>query len=45
MVDGYALAGGCGIASACDFIVTTDKAQFGYRSKNRIHPGDSNDIF
>ena len=30
MVDGYALAGGCGIASACDFIVTTDKAQFGY---------------
>lgn len=30
MVDGYALAGGCGIASACDFIVASDKAQFGY---------------
>jgi len=30
MVDGYALAGGCGIASACDFIVTSDSAQFGY---------------
>ena len=30
MVDGYALAGGCGIASACDLIVASDKAQFGY---------------
>lgn len=30
MVDGYALAGGCGIASACDFIVSSDTAQFGY---------------
>lgn len=30
MVDGYALAGGCGIASACDLIVATDKATFGY---------------
>lgn len=30
MVDGYTLAGGCGIASVCDLIVTTDKAQFGY---------------
>jgi len=30
MVDGYALAGGCGIASACDLIVAADKAQFGY---------------
>lgn len=30
MVDGYALAGGCGIASACDIIVSSDKAQFGY---------------
>ncbi|HMS65751.1 MAG TPA: enoyl-CoA hydratase-related protein [Ignavibacteria bacterium] len=30
MIDGYALAGGCGIASACDFIVTSDTAQFGY---------------
>jgi methylglutaconyl-CoA hydratase len=29
-VDGYALAGGCGIASACDIIVSSDKAQFGY---------------
>lgn len=30
MVNGYALAGGCGIASACDIIVTSDRAQFGY---------------
>jgi methylglutaconyl-CoA hydratase len=30
MVDGYALAGGCGVASACDLIVASDKAQFGY---------------
>jgi methylglutaconyl-CoA hydratase len=30
MVNGYALAGGCGIASACDLIVASDKAQFGY---------------
>lgn len=30
MVDGYALAGGCGIASACDLIVTSNTAQFGY---------------
>ncbi len=30
MVDGYALAGGCGIASACDLIIASDRAQFGY---------------
>lgn len=30
MVEGYALAGGCGIASACDIIIASDKAQFGY---------------
>lgn len=30
MVDGYALAGGCGIASACDLIIASDKSQFGY---------------
>jgi methylglutaconyl-CoA hydratase len=30
MVNGYALAGGCGVASACDIIVASDKAQFGY---------------
>jgi methylglutaconyl-CoA hydratase len=30
VVDGYALAGGCGIASACDFIIASDKSQFGY---------------
>lgn len=30
MVNGYALAGGCGVASACDIIIASDKAQFGY---------------
>ncbi|MBS1516558.1 MAG: enoyl-CoA hydratase/isomerase family protein [Bacteroidetes bacterium] len=30
MVEGYALAGGCGIASACDIIVAADDSQFGY---------------
>ena len=29
-VRGYALAGGCGIASACDLIVADTTAQFGY---------------
>ena len=30
MVEGYALAGGCGIASACDMIVASKNSQFGY---------------
>ena len=30
MVEGYALAGGCGIASACDIVVSSKTAQFGY---------------
>ncbi len=30
MVEGYALAGGCGIASVCDFIIASDKSTFGY---------------
>lgn len=30
MVEGYALAGGCGIASACDIIISSRDAQFGY---------------
>ena len=30
MVDGYCLAGGCGIATACDIIVASDNSQFGY---------------
>lgn len=30
MVEGYALAGGCGIASACDIIAASDTANFGY---------------
>jgi methylglutaconyl-CoA hydratase len=29
-VSGYALAGGCGIASCCDFIIADDTAKFGY---------------
>lgn len=29
-VEGYALAGGCGIASACDIIVAANDAQLGY---------------
>lgn len=29
-VQGYCLAGGCGIASACDIIVADDTAKFGY---------------
>jgi len=30
VVKGYALAGGCGIATACDIIIASDKSQFGY---------------
>jgi methylglutaconyl-CoA hydratase len=30
MVNGYALAGGCGIATACDIIIASDNSQFGY---------------
>ena len=30
MVEGYALAGGCGIASACDLVVAAEDSQFGY---------------
>ncbi len=29
-VSGYCLAGGCGIASACDFIIADETARFGY---------------
>jgi len=29
-VSGYALAGGCGIASCCDFIIADESAKFGY---------------
>jgi methylglutaconyl-CoA hydratase len=29
-VDGPALAGGCGLASACDFVIASDNASFGY---------------
>ena len=29
-VQGYALAGGCGIASACDLIIADSSAKFGY---------------
>ena len=30
MVNGYALAGGCGIATACDLVVASERAEFGY---------------
>lgn len=30
VVQGRALAGGCGLASACDFVLAADTAQFGY---------------
>ena len=30
MVNGYALAGGCGIATACDLVVAWERAEFGY---------------
>jgi methylglutaconyl-CoA hydratase len=29
-VSGYALAGGCGLASACDIIIADDTSKFGY---------------
>ena len=29
-VQGHAVAGGCGLASVCDFIVTVPEAKFGY---------------
>ena len=30
VVDGPALAGGCGLASVCDIVIASQKAQFGY---------------
>jgi len=30
IIRGRALAGGCGLASACDLVLATDKAEFGY---------------
>lgn len=29
-VNGYAVAGGCGVAMSCDLVVASDKAKFGY---------------
>jgi enoyl-CoA hydratase/carnithine racemase len=29
-VNGYALAGGCGLAMSCDLVIASDRAQFGY---------------
>ncbi len=30
VVEGHALAGGCGLAAACDFILCSEEAQFGF---------------
>ncbi len=30
MVNGHALAGGCGVATACDVVIASDRAQLGY---------------
>jgi methylglutaconyl-CoA hydratase len=35
VVQGRALAGGCGLATACDLILTTESAQFGYPEVQR----------
>src|SRR5947208_13749520 len=35
LVQGRALAGGCGLATACDVIVTSESAQFGYPEVQR----------
>jgi len=35
LVQGRALAGGCGLATACDLILTTESAQFGYPEVQR----------
>lgn len=33
-INGYALAGGCGLALACDLLVASDQAQFGFPEVN-----------
>ncbi|HTI04257.1 MAG TPA: enoyl-CoA hydratase/isomerase family protein [Gemmatimonadales bacterium] len=35
LVQGRALAGGCGLASACDLVLATESAQFGYPEVQR----------
>ena len=35
MVQGRALAGGCGLATACDLVLATESAQFGYPEVQR----------
>jgi len=34
-VNGYALGGGCGLASACDLVIASDQAVFGYPEVQR----------
>jgi enoyl-CoA hydratase/carnithine racemase len=34
-VNGYAVAGGCGLAMSCDLVVASDQAQFGYPEVGR----------
>lgn len=34
-VNGYALAGGCGLAMSCDLVISSDQAQYGYPEVTR----------
>lgn len=37
-VQGYALAGGCGLATCCDLVIAADNARFGYPETNLAIP-------
>ena len=45
-VHGRALAGGCGLATACDIVLATETARFGYPEvKIGFVPGDRDGVF